>query len=69
MLFRSPSRLVAGICRASDLRGGAAAVLAALAAKGKSKIKNAESIMRGYAALEDKLSALGADVILNKGDT
>ena len=64
-----PSRLVAGICRASDLRGGAAAVLAALAAKGKSKIKNAESIMRGYAALEDKLSALGADVILNKGDT
>jgi UDP-N-acetylglucosamine 1-carboxyvinyltransferase len=64
-----PSRLVAGSCHACDLRGGAAAMLAALAARGESKIKNAESIMRGYAALEAKLSALGADVTLKKGDT
>lgn len=47
---------------AQDLRGGAALVLAALASKGKSTIKNAHFIDRGYAHLEDMLSCLGANI-------
>ena len=47
---------------ARDLRGGAALVLAALAAKGVSVIEHAELIDRGYERLEDTLNALGAKV-------
>lgn len=45
-----------------DLRGGAALLLAALAAEGESEISNAATIARGYEHLADKLSALGAQV-------
>lgn len=47
---------------ATDLRGGAAAVTAALMAKGKSKITGAEMIERGYENLPMKLRALGAEI-------
>lgn len=47
---------------ARDLRGGAALVLAALAAEGESLIEQAALIDRGYAHLEDTLSALGARI-------
>jgi UDP-N-acetylglucosamine 1-carboxyvinyltransferase len=47
---------------APDLRGGAALLLAALTAKGKSEILGAAAIGRGYEHLEQKLRALGADV-------
>ena len=45
---------------ARDLRGGAALVLSALAAKGESVVEHAEIIDRGYERLEDTLTALGA---------
>ena len=47
---------------ARDLRGGAALVLAALAAQGETVVANAELVDRGYARLEDTLSGLGASV-------
>lgn len=47
---------------ARDLRGGAAMVLAALAAQGETVIDNIALIDRGYAHLEDTLTALGADI-------
>ena len=47
---------------ATDLRGGAAMVLAAMAAEGKSEISKIEHIDRGYEKIEETLSALGADV-------
>ena len=47
---------------ASDLRGGAALVVAALMAKGETEIENVQFIDRGYALLEEKLLNLGADV-------
>ena len=47
---------------ATDLRGGAALVLAALAAQGQSTVSRIEYIDRGYEALEYKLSSLGADI-------
>ena len=48
--------------QATDLRGGAALVLAALSASGKTKITNIEYILRGYENLDKKLNDLGANI-------
>ncbi len=48
----------------TDLRGGAALVLAGLQAKGKTTVNNIEYILRGYEKLDQKLSALGAKIKL-----
>ena len=45
---------------ASDLRGGAALVLSALAAPGLSEINGMEHIDRGYERIDDKLRQIGA---------
>ncbi len=58
----SKSLLKSGVTHAPDLRGGAALLLAALYASGKSEIKNAEIIFRGYENLEEKLGSLGAEI-------
>ena len=47
---------------ARDLRGGAALVLAGLAAEGITRVENAALIDRGYERLESQLSALGAEI-------
>lgn len=58
--------VVEGVCKlhgarvfATDLRGGAAMVIAALAAEGSSVIGDIEHIDRGYERIEDVLSAVG----------
>lgn len=48
--------------RATDLRGGAALVLAALKAEGLSTIGNLRHIDRGYENLEENLKSLGANI-------
>ena len=48
--------------QASDLRAGAALVIAALAAKGRSEITQVQYIERGYEDIVSKLQALGADI-------
>jgi UDP-N-acetylglucosamine 1-carboxyvinyltransferase len=48
--------------KASDLRAGAALVVAALMAEGRSEIENIYYIDRGYELFEQKLTALGADI-------
>lgn len=47
---------------ASDLRAGAAMIVAALEADGVSRIHNISYIDRGYEHLEEKLTALGAKI-------
>ncbi|MBO4323070.1 MAG: UDP-N-acetylglucosamine 1-carboxyvinyltransferase [Clostridia bacterium] len=47
---------------AGDLRGGAAVLLQALGAKGRSEVSGAHHIDRGYESIEDKLRLLGADI-------
>ncbi len=47
---------------ATDLRAGAALVIAGLAAKGKTQISNVKYIDRGYEQIEKKLNLLGADI-------
>ncbi|MGN0034726.1 MAG: UDP-N-acetylglucosamine 1-carboxyvinyltransferase [Coriobacteriales bacterium] len=61
--------LVAGVpslsgapVESSDLRGGAALVLAGLVAEGETIVSAIEHIDRGYENYTDKLSSLGADV-------
>ena len=51
----------AKVC-ARELRGGAALVLAGLAAEGTTIVENTEYIDRGYESIENYLSACGADI-------
>jgi len=50
--------------RATDLRGGAAMVIAGLNAKGRTCIDNIEYILRGYEKLDVKLKSLGANIYI-----
>lgn len=54
---------LSGTCvKASDLRGGAALVIAALAADGITEINTPEYIDRGYEKFEENLTRLGASI-------
>jgi len=48
--------------KASDLRAGAALVIAGLCARGESVIEGVSYIERGYEKMVEKLTALGADI-------
>ncbi|XP_031406125.1 uncharacterized protein LOC116214800 isoform X2 [Punica granatum] len=56
------SALVGSELTAMDLRGGAALVLAGLAAEGRTEISAAGHIYRGYEDIDRKLAGLGADI-------
>lgn len=55
-------RLTGAPVKATDLRGGAAMVIAGLAAEGSTEIHNIRLIDRGYENFEEKLRSLGADI-------
>ena len=57
-----PSDMHSGICDAPDLRGGAAAIMCALASEGHSEIGKLEIIKRGYSDLVSRLLSLGGSV-------
>jgi UDP-N-acetylglucosamine 1-carboxyvinyltransferase len=59
---RGVERLSGAPVQASDVRAGAALVLAGLVADGDTIIHDTEHIDRGYTDLPALLSALGADV-------
>ncbi len=59
-LVRGPSPLTSATVAASDLRAGAALVLAGLVANGQTTVTNAFHIDRGYEQIVEKLRALGA---------
>ena len=63
VVVTGPSTLVGGTVTSPDIRAGIALVIAALCAKGESVIQNAESIDRGYVAVEDAFGALGANIV------
>ena len=52
----------------TDLRGGAALVIAGLMAKGKSRVEDIGYIQRGYENLENKLGSLGAKIKLEESN-
>ena len=55
-------KLTGAPVRASDLRAGAALIVAGLMADGVTEIYNIQYIDRGYDHIENKLIALGADI-------
>jgi UDP-N-acetylglucosamine 1-carboxyvinyltransferase len=56
-------RLTGAQVTATDLRGGAALVVAALGAEGTTEISALGHIDRGYDGLENSLASLGADIV------
>ena len=65
-IIKGIKRLNKANVRATDLRGGAALVLAALNAKGRTCIENIEYILRGYEKLDAKLQSLGASIFVEE---
>jgi UDP-N-acetylglucosamine 1-carboxyvinyltransferase len=59
-IVEGPRQLVGENLESPDIRAGLALVLAALAARGPSTIRNIGQIDRGYERIEEKLQALGA---------
>ena len=57
-----PSTLRGANVKSRDLRGGAALVIAGLAARGTTTVSDIEHVERGYEDLEGRLRALGADI-------
>lgn len=53
--------------RATDLRAGAALILAGLSASGETRIEDMVHVWRGYEAIDRKLRGLGACVSLEEG--
>lgn len=54
--------LTGATVQSHDLRGGAGLVIAALNARGRSRVTNVEHINRGYIDLAKNLSSIGADI-------
>ncbi len=61
-IIKGGAPLIGAGVKATDLRAGAALVLAGLCAEGKTHISNAHYIKRGYSNFDKKLKLLGADV-------
>lgn len=57
-----PSPLHGATVESPDIRAGMAILIAALGARGESRIRNATQIERGYERIDERLSALGAGI-------
>jgi UDP-N-acetylglucosamine 1-carboxyvinyltransferase len=64
-----PSRLHGGIVESPDIRAGMGLLIAALGAEGQSEIFNVGQIERGYERIDERLRALGADIIRSDSRT
>lgn len=61
-IITGPSKLEAATVTATDLRAGAALIIAGLLAKGETEIHDIYHIERGYSDIISKLQDLGADI-------
>ena len=61
-IVEGPTQLIGEHLDSPDIRAGMALVLAALAAKGTSTIRNVGQIERGYERIDEKLRQLGAQI-------
>ena len=61
-IIKGVNKLSAAPVMASDLRGGAALILAGLVAEGTTELSRIYHLDRGYVKLEEKLTYLGADI-------
>ncbi len=65
-VVKGTRRLYGAKVKATDLRGGAALVIAGIATKGHTTVQNIEYILRGYEKFDQKLKGLGVDIELKK---
>lgn len=63
-VIKGVRKLYGASVKATDLRGGAALVMAGIVAKGDTRIENIEYILRGYEGFDKKLKNLGVDIRL-----
>jgi len=61
-IIKGVKELSAAPVMASDLRGGAALILAGLVAEGTTELSRIYHLDRGYVKLDEKLNSLGADI-------
>ena len=64
--IQGPTKLKGDEVVATDLRAGAAMVVAGLLAEGKTTITNAEHILRGYEQIVEKLKSVGAKISIKE---
>ena len=64
IIYEGPNQLTGSSVKATDLRAGAALVIAGLMVSGTTEITNVEYILRGYSDIIHKLTQLGADIQL-----
>lgn len=62
-VIAGPSPLRGGVVDSPDIRAGMAMLLAAVAARGESRIHNIGQIDRGYERIDERLRALGAEIV------
>jgi len=67
-IIQGPAKLIGENLESPDIRAGMSLVLAALAAKGTSTIRNVAQIDRGYERVEEKLAKLGAKIVRVQSD-
>ena len=63
-IIRGVEKLQGAAVKATDLRAGAALIIAGLAAEGETKVEDMVHVWRGYEAIDKKLKSLGANVEL-----
>ncbi|MDD4801787.1 MAG: UDP-N-acetylglucosamine 1-carboxyvinyltransferase, partial [Syntrophomonas sp.] len=61
-IIRGVKKLTGANIKATDLRAGAALVIAGLTAQGKTVLLNSEHVDRGYENIAPKLNAMGANI-------
>lgn len=64
--INGPTKLKGTTVKATDLRAGAAMVIAGLIAEGTTKIENVDHILRGYENIVQKLTNVGANIKLKE---
>ena len=61
-IIKGVRKLSGANVEATDLRGGAALIIAGLSAKGVTTVDKAENILRGYENIDKKLKLIGANI-------
>lgn len=67
-MIKGVKKISAATVTSTDLRGGAAMLIAGLSAEGITKVEHIQYILRGYEKLDQKLNQLGANITIMEGD-
>ncbi len=67
-IIKGVPKLTGAEATATDLRAGAALIIAGLVAEGRTEISGVDHIDRGYEAIVEKLASLGASIVRTDSD-